>query len=168
MTEQEKMIKFHEIIKDIKFTMMTTADEKGALHSRPMACVSTKESQMAQNDLWFFTKKSSGKVEAIEHDRHVNLAYSDPQHNRYVSVAGRAELVEDQRKLEEFWNPIFKSWFPKGLEDPEIALLKISVDSAEYWDSPSSKLVQLFGFVKAVTTGKAYEPGEKEHGRLHT
>jgi general stress protein 26 len=168
MTEKEQIKKFHEIIQDIKFAMMTTAEKDGSLHSRPMACVISKDSQMNQNELWFFTRKSSGKVKAIDQDQHVNLAYSDPSHSRYVSVSGRAELVTDRKKIEEFWSPILKAWFPDGLKDPELALLKVSFESAEYWDTPSSKLVRLVGFAKAVTTGKPYKPGEKEHGRVHT
>ena len=31
-------------------------------------------------------------------------------------------------KIEELWKPIYKTFFPKGLEDPELALMKISVE----------------------------------------
>jgi hypothetical protein len=68
--------------------------------------------------------------------------------------------------MEELWNPMYKAWFPKGLEDPEIALLKIHVTEAEYWDPPNGKMVQLAGFVKAVATGKPYKAGEDEHAKI--
>ena len=118
-----------------------------------------------EGNLWFLTGRSSGKVSAIAQDQHVNVAYTS-SHNTWVSVAGRAELVEDRQKTEELWNPMFLAWFPKGLEDPELSLLKVKIESAEYWDSPSSKLVQLTGFVKAVVTGEPYRPGPQEHGRV--
>ena len=149
------------LIKDLKNVMLTTISENGALHSRPMACQQID----ADGNLWFLTGRSSGKVSAIKSDQHVNVAYTS-SHDTWVSVAGRAELVEDRQKTEQMWNPMFLAWFPKGLEDPELALLKVNVDSAEYWDSPSSKLVQLTGFVKALATGEPYKQSPGEHGRV--
>jgi general stress protein 26 len=154
--------KLNTLIRDIRFAMMTTAHADGTLHSRPMACLQIEFDGV----LWFFTAKSSGKVKAIGHEQHVNLAYSDPAHNRYVSVAGRAELVEDRHKAEELWNPLFRAWFPKGLQDPDVGLLRVTVDSAEYWDSSSSKLVQLAGFAKAMATGQPYAGEGDENARL--
>ena len=60
----------------------------------------------------------------------------------------------------EPWNPILKAWFPKGLDEPDIALLKVAVEQAEYRDTASSKMVQPAGFVKAVVTGRPPEPGD--------
>ena len=105
--------------------------------------------------MWFFTGKSSGKVAEIQHDQHVNLSYADPGDNRYVSISGRAEVVDDKAKEKELWNPFIKAWFPKGLEDPELTLLKVKVEAAEYWDAPASTMVNLV-LAKAVLAGKSY------------
>jgi general stress protein 26 len=69
-------------------------------------------------------------------------------------------LINDREKIEELWRPILKAWFPKGLGDPSLALLKISIEEAEYWDSSSSALVQIAGFVKAIATGERMEGGD--------
>ena len=162
-SERERSIKtLGGLIKDVRNVMLTTVSEGGALHARPMACLQLDD----QGDLWFLTGKSSGKVHAITQDQHVNVAYAHESDNRWVSIAGRASLVDDRKKLEELWNPIFRAWFPKGLEDPELTLMQVKVESAEYWDQPSSKLVQLTGFVKALATGEPYRAGPGEHGRL--
>ena len=71
-------------------------------------------------------------------------------------------MVKDRAKIEELWNPILKAWFPEGLDDPSLCLLKVTVEEAEYWDSPNSKLVQIAGFVKALVTGQAAKGGENE------
>jgi general stress protein 26 len=71
-------------------------------------------------------------------------------------------MVRDKQKAEELWNPAYKAWFPKGLDDPDLALLKVSATQAEYWDSSSSAVVHLVGFVKALATGERYHPGENE------
>ena len=96
------------------------------------------------------------------------MSYADTDGQRYVSVSGTAQLVRDRAKVEELWNPIFNAWFPDGLDDPDLALLKVTVEQAEYWDSPSSKVVQLYGFVKAVATGKRLsdEIGDNEKLRF--
>ena len=81
----------------------------------------------------------------------------------YVSLTGTAEIVRDRQKLEELWQPQLKAWFPKELDEPDIALLKVNVEKAEYWDSPSSIVANAISLVKAVTTGKpASNVGEHE------
>lgn len=154
---QDNIKKLHDLIKDIRFAMLTTVEEDGTLRSRPMA---TQEFEF-DGDLWFFTSADAPKVKEAQHDRHVNVSYSDPHNQKYVSVSGKAELVSDRAKIEELWNPLFKAWFPDGLDDPNLALLKVNVDKAEYWDSPSSKVVRLLGFAKALATGKPIgNPGD--------
>ena len=143
------------LLEGIDFTMFTTV-ANGKLHSRPM---STQE--MDENgDLWFFTSDETHKVEEIEKDDRVLVAYSDPDDQTYVSVFGRAKLSKDREKIEELWNPVHKAWFPEGVDDPHLALLKITVEEAEYWDAPNSKLVQIAGFVKALVTGQEAEGGD--------
>ncbi len=154
----ESIKKLRELIKDIKFAMLTTAGDDGSLRSRPMA---TQQIEF-DGDLWFFTNASAPKVDEIRHDQHVNVSFSSPEDNRYVSVSGKAQVVRDRKKAEELWNPFYKAWFPGGLDDPDLALLKVPVEKAEYWDSPSSPVVHLIGFVKAVATGTRYQPGENE------
>jgi general stress protein 26 len=156
---QESIAKLKDLIESIDFAMLTTVNG-GQLRSRPM---STQKFEY-DGDLWFFTSDQTHKIEEIEQDDRVNVAYAKPEDNVYVSVSGRAKLVKDKEKIEELWNPILKAWFPKGLDDPTLALLKISVEEAEYWDSPNSKIVQLYGFVKAMVTGEPAKGGD--HGKV--
>lgn len=154
---EESIEKLKSLIEDIDFGMLTTMDG-GKLRSRPM---STQEFEF-DGDLWFFTSDKTHKVDEIEADNRVNVAYSKPDDNVYVSVSGTATIVKDRAKIEELWNPVLKAWFPEGLDDPSLCLLKVSVEEAEYWDSPNSKLVQIAGFVKALVTGQAAKGGENE------
>ena len=155
--------KLGELIKDIEFAMFTTVAADGSLRSRPMAT----QKQDFDGALWFFTRRDSAKVEEVQNEMRANVAYADPDDQRYVSVSGTAQLINDHKKMEELWNPIYKAWFPQGLNDPQIALLRVNVESAEYWDSPNGKMVQLIGFVKAIVTGEQYHPGENEKLDLH-
>jgi general stress protein 26 len=157
-TREEAIGKLNNLIEDIDFAMLTTVDTDGVLRSRPM---STQEVEF-DGTLWFFTSDKTHKVEEIERDNRVNASYAKPEDNVYVSVSGTASITKDRAKMEELWNPILKAWFPEGLDDPTICLLKVDVEQAEYWDSPSSTLVQIAGFVKALVTGKAADGGENE------
>lgn len=150
--------KLARLIKDIRIAMLTTVDQEGQLHSRPMA---TQTAEFDGN-LWFFTGMSTPKVGEIQKDQHVNVSYAAPDDHRYVSVSGRAEIVRDRKKAEELWNPFYKAWFPKGIDDPDLVLLKVRVERAEYWDSPSSPVVYLVGFLKAIVTGERAEVRENE------
>lgn len=159
-TRQDSIKKLGEMLEGIDFCMLTTMDG-GKLRSRPM---STQKFEF-DGDLWFFTSDQTHKVAEIEKDNRVNAAYSQPDDNTYVSVSGTAQIVKDKQKIEELWNPILKAWFPKGLDDPTLCLLKVSVEEAEYWDSPNSTLVQIAGFVKALVTGQQADGGD--HGKVN-
>ena len=150
------MQKLAELIKGIKFAMLTTLEEDGSLHSRPM----TTQDVEFDGNLWFFTGAHAPKVWEANHHRQVNVAFSDAEKNTYISASGTATLVRDRQKLEAFWKPVYKTFFPKGLEDPELALLKIEVEKAEYWDSPGNFVGKLFNFARAYLSKDPNKLGE--------
>ncbi len=141
----DPVAKLNELIKGIDFAMLTTIRTNGCLHSCPMA---TQEVD-ADGTVWFFSDTNTEKVEAVRTDQHVNLAYCEAASQRYVSITGRCELVRDHVKAKEMWKPLYATWFPKGLEDPNLILLKVHVQVAEYWDAAAGRMAQLAGFAKA-------------------
>ena len=161
-TQSDDVKKLEKLIKDMKFAMLTTACSDGSLRSRPMA------TQMPEFDgtIWFFTSDDEPKVREIRANPNVNVSYADPDKNNYVSVSGRASLVKDKAKAKELWNVFYRAWFPEGLDDPKLALIRVDVDHAEYWDSPNSKVVQLAGLIKAAVTGKPAQGGENKKVQL--
>jgi general stress protein 26 len=162
MTREQMVSKVGELIKDIKMAMLTTEAEDGLLHSRPMATQQTD----FDGTLWFFTSLSSGKVNELEWNPEVNLSYAQASDSKYVSVSGNGEIVRDRAKMEELWNDIYKAWFPLGLDDPDLCLLKVEMSSAEYWEAPSGKMVQIFGYLKALATGEPSQGEGTEHGTI--
>ena len=156
---EDDLEKLRELVKDIDFCMLTTVDENGGLHSRPM---SSNGDIDRDGDIWFFTSASSHKVSEIAKLPKVNLSFADPDNQRYVSVSGKAQLIRDRKKIEELWRPEFKIWFPEGKDDPEVALLRVSLEKAEYWDSPSSTIGYALSFVSSLITGKEPDMGENK------
>lgn len=153
---RDEVEKLAGMIKGIRFAMLTTVEEDGSLHSRPM----TTQDIEFDGDLWFFTRADAPKVAEAEQHREVNVAFSDPEHNRYVSASGTAVTVRERAKIEELWKPPYKTFFPQGLEDPQLALLKVAVHKAEYWDSPSSALGRVFNFARAYISKDPSKLGE--------
>jgi len=129
--------KLAELIRGFRVAMLSTI-AGGEIHSRPMAVVETP----FDGTLWFFTRKSAGKVEHVRGDQRVNVAFADPDSDRYVSLSGHATIVRDASKNRELWSPALVAWFPGGPEDRDLVLMKIEVDAAEYWDSHVGAMVR--------------------------
>jgi general stress protein 26 len=158
---KNEVAKIAEMIKGIKFAMLTTVEPDGSLHSRPMT---TQEVEF-DGDLWFFTRADTPKVWETNRHREVNVSFADPDSHKFVSASGTAILVRDQAKNKELWKPAYKIFFPAGLEDPELALLKISVNKAEYWDSASTSIGRAYDFAKAYVTKDVSALGD--HGKVN-
>lgn len=144
----------------IRFAMFTTIDAQDRLTSCPM----TKQEMDGEGNLWFFTSSQTELWENIAAHPQVNLSFAEPEDNVYVSISGRAERVVDRARIKDMWNPAVQAWFPAGPDDPHAMLVKVVTDSAEYWDSSSSTMVQLYKMAKAVLTGTT--PEETEHGKV--
>ena len=159
MSRQSDYEKLREMIKDIDLCMLTTVDESGDLHSRPMSLNGDVDDK---GNLWFFTSSNSHKASENERTPNVNVSFIDTDQQHYISISGAAELVHDKQKIKELWKPILKAWFPDGPDQPDVALLKVKVSKAEYWDTPSSTIAQAISFVSAILTGKQVEMGENK------
>jgi general stress protein 26 len=90
----------------------------------------------------------------------VSVSFADPDNQRYVSISGTAQLVRDRKKIDELWRPEFKMWFPNGKDDPDVALLRVRTEQAEYWDSPASTIGYVLNFVSSLVSGKEPDLGE--------
>ena len=137
-------------IKDIRFAMLTTRDADGSLTARPM----TMPQKQFDGTLWFFTSQSSPPATAIAAEPDVGLQYVDSSNDVYVSLSGEATLEHDRVRMKALWSPMMKAYFPDGLEDPQLVLIRVDVYKAEYWDIKESKPVQLFKMAKAIAKGE--------------
>ena len=152
-----------DMIKDIRFAMFTTRHPNGHLHARPMT---TQNKELGADDsLWFFMSKKSDPVDDLKADPSVNVVYAEPSDDRYVSVSGRAAMLEDAAKKEQLWSKAAEAWFPGGAADPDLALIQVEIIHANYWDVKESTIVQLWAMAKAIVTG---EPPTDlgEHGEV--
>lgn len=154
--EHDELQKVAEIVGEIKFAMMSTEESDGSLRSRPMATMEMD----AEGNLWFFTALSSHKIDEAEQHRQVNLSYARPDKQDYLSVSGAVSIVHDKEKMRALWTPWIKPWFPNGLDDPDLVLLKVRITEAEYWLAPGGAAKRLYGLAKGVMTGNTNALGD--------
>ena len=114
---------------------------------------------------WFFSNEYSGKVGQISENNELNLIYAHPGKSTYLNIFGIGSIVIDREKMKQLWTPMVQSWFPDGIDDPHLCLLRVDTKQAWYWDNTSSKMVIFFNALTAVIRGKKYEEGE--HGELN-
>ena len=152
--------KVAELIKGNRTAMLTTVDPDAMLISRPMALQEVE----FDGDLWFFAERSSRKVRQIAGNPLVNATISST--STWVSLTGTATVVEDHTRKQDLWNGVVEAWFPDGKDSPEVMLLKVEGESAEYWDTPGGRVASLISFAKAKVTGGRYSGGENEKVEL--
>lgn len=157
-TQTQAVEKIAELIKSIRIAMLSTVSPEGVIHSRPMA---TQEAKFA-GELLFLTRQDTGKADEIRQHAPVTLNYVDSKAYRFITLSGQASLSKDRETIHELWNPMYKAWFPEGEDDPEITVIRVAVDHAEYWEAPSNALIRGFQILKAAATNGKTSVGEHE------
>ncbi len=153
LTGDEGTRKVARLIKDERIAMLTSVGADGTLLARPMALQEVE----FDGDLWFFAERGSRKVANVTAHPSVNVTVGSA--TTWVSLSGTAVVVDDLDRKRELWNPFVEAWFPDGPEDPDVVLVKVTADGAEYWATPG-RLATLISFAKAKVTGQRYEGGD--------
>jgi general stress protein 26 len=158
----EKLSQLYELIDEIEIALMTTRREDGSLVSRPMAT----QARSAGTDLWFVTNAETAKIDELEHDPNVNIAYYKNGTYEFVSVSGVARLSRDPARIRELYSPDWRAWFGDeggarngGPEDPRLVLVLVEAQSATYLKAKHGKAVTLFNVVKGAVTGQRPDVG---------
>lgn len=135
-------------LRDARIVMLTTALPDGTLLSHPMAIQEVTDDA----DLWFFLGLRGDQADALGSGRPVNVASAEA--GAWLSVAGHAEFVDDPAKVDELWNDEAKAYFPGGRDDPDLGLLRVVGDSAQFWGLPGGKVAGIVQILKAKVTGQ--------------
>jgi len=142
-----------ELMKKIGICMLATWDGS-ELHARPMGAYVRRE----DDAIFFLTDARQHKEDEIRQYGKVCLAFADTSGQKYVSLAGHAEVVNDRAKVRELWGTPAKAWW-NSPDDPSIRVLKVMPQEAQYWDSPGTA-VSTIKMTAAALTGKRPDMGE--------
>ena len=159
--EQGSEQRLVELLKKVRIAMFASRGPDGRFHSRPMAT-----SDVAfDGSVYFITDENSGKVDDLARDPETIVTYSDEGKQIYLSLRGRADVITDKDVIKQHWTASARGWFPGGADDPRVALIRVQVEDAEYWDAPNGKVAVLYAYAKAMVTGE--RPGNVgEHARV--
>jgi general stress protein 26 len=148
-------------IGDLPVAMVTATDGRCLPTSRPLM------TQQLDDDgvLWFFVPSDGTLARDVELNPRVSASYSDPAHGVYVAMSGYARLIYDPDRIFALWDDQLEAWFAQGPLDPRLALLRVDVDHAEYWDEHSRGVIRLLALAHAALLREQPQPAT-EHRRL--
>lgn len=142
-----------ELMKKIGFAMLVTRDGD-KLRARPMSAYLERES----NAILFLTDARRHKDEEIARDPHVNLSFANAGDQKYVSITGTASVSNDRARIRQLFSTPAKAWW-NSADDPNIRVLKITPDDAEFWDAPGS-VISYVKMAAAAVTGTRPDLGD--------
>lgn len=157
LQNQDALDKLKELVKHGDVCMFTTVDKESHVRSRPLTTADIDD----DGNIWFFTNEFSEKIHELSTDNSVNLIYANPDKNKYLNIRGSCVVVVNKQKNEELWNPFMKAWFPSGLDDPKLCLLKVMTEEAFFWNSSANRMVVAFNMLKAIVANEKYDDGEQ-------
>ncbi|MDB5097029.1 MAG: pyridoxamine 5-phosphate oxidase [Cyanobacteria bacterium RYN_339] len=156
--EKGDLEQLYQRLKQYRTAMFTTVGKGGHIHSRPME---TQERE-PDGDLWFVTSKKTLKVDELGENPNVGIIYFRDGDSSYISIAGTARIEDDPALIRSKWKEDWRVWFGEGPESPDICLIKVAVDEAEYWQPEGGTLRVMFEAARAYVTGGHPELNEPE------
>lgn len=162
MAEIDEATRLRSLLKSFRNGMLVTRNPRGELRARPMTVTKLESG----GRMYFATSIESSKVAEIVQSDQVAITFQS--WSTYVSLTGRARVIEDRDKVAQCWDEAMRVWFPKGKDDPTLCLLEVDETTAEYWTLQGGRGLQYF-----VQAARAYVKGQRPvllpemHGVVH-
>ncbi|HEY4011885.1 MAG TPA: pyridoxamine 5'-phosphate oxidase family protein [Polyangiaceae bacterium] len=154
LSDRKAVEKIRHIAKG-EIAMLCTFPPGGLMQARPMGTCHIDD----EGQIWFLSRKDSAKNRDIEANPRVELLYAVPGRSEYMAIEGIASISRDPAKIDDFWNPLAKTWFTAGKEDPSITLIRVTTTGGHYWDTKHNKMVQLGAIAIGALFGKTMDDG---------
>ena len=154
----EAIAKVRSLLPSFHAAMFVTGVASGReLHARPLALQG--DPAVFGGALWFFADDRSPKVYELAVDTDVCLFFQNDADVNYLQLDGTASLSKDRAKIRELYTPIVKTWFPEGVNDPHLVLIRFDAVTGSYWERPGGAWQLASAFATALVTGKAGKSG---------
>jgi general stress protein 26 len=155
LTAQQAVNKLRELIKKESICLFCTDLMKQPIQTRPMSTQDVDE----QGNIWFISSIKSDKNREIMQNNSVQLFYSNPGSSEFLSVFGSAMITTDRKKIEELWTSFANAWFEEGKDDVDVSLIRVTPESAYYWDTKNNKMISMLRMIGSMLTGTAPDDG---------
>lgn len=150
----------YELVKGFDVAMLVTHQSK-EMHARPMVIARLDKGM----DAYLLTDTDSVKVEEIDKNPHALLTFQSTK--QFASVKGAITIDHDRALLKTMWKETWKIWFPKGMDDPSVAVLKFTALEGEYWNNSGLQgLKYVFDATKAYISGERPKPDSDQHNKI--
>lgn len=155
LASSDAVKKLQDMAKEVRVCMFCTYDSSNRLQTAPMSANKVDD----DGNIWFISDKNSKRNTDLAGNNTTDLIFGDPAKENYISVHGTSEILFDKEIIKELWNPIIKTWFQGGVDDPNISVIKVTTDDAYYWDTKHGKMVSFIKIMAGAVTGKTMDDG---------
>src|SRR4051794_37823870 len=155
LSNQDAIKKMKDLAEEVKICMFCTYNSQNTMETAPMNVNQVDE----DGTFWFLSAKDSTRNRDIEANSATDLIFAQPSKENYLSIHGKSEVLYDKQKVEDLWNPIVKTWFTEGKDDPNISIIKFTPDEAYYWDTKHGKMISFLKVAVGAVTGKTMDDG---------
>lgn len=146
--------KIQEIVSKAKSCFFCTSpDLREPSPSRPMNVRQVDD----EGNLWFLSSKESHKNRELARDPSVTLYFQGSAHSDFLQLNGRATVSRDRAKIKELWEPVIKTWFTEGEEDPRITVIQFTPTDGYYWDTKHGNAVAGIKMMAGAMLGKTMD-----------
>lgn len=153
--------KMKELVKKAETCFFCTAvTSRDSIGTRPMSVQEVDD----QGNLWFLSADDSHKNEELARDPSVRLYFQGSAHSDFLTLSGRASVSRDKVKIKELWEPIVKTWFTEGVDDPRITVIKVTPTEGHYWDTKHGTAIAGAKMLVGAAIGKTLD--DSIEGRL--
>jgi general stress protein 26 len=151
---KEAVQKLQEMGKEAPTCFFCTKMRKGqSFSTRPMSVQQVDD----EGNFWFLSAADSYKNEELKGDKSVQLLFQESKYSDFLTIYGKAKVSKSKDKIKELWNPILKTWFTEGENDPRITVIKVTPQNGYYWDTKHGKLVAMVKTVAGAISGKTFD-----------
>lgn len=151
---QDAIAKMQDLAKQAKTCFFCTAQDKGRpISTRPMSVQKIDD----RGRLWFLSAKDSRKNLELNADSSVQLLFQGSAHSDFLTLYGNAVVSTDKAKIKELWEPLLKTWFTEGVDDPRITVIEVRPSEGYYWDTKHNRMVAFAKMAVGAMTGKTLD-----------
>ena len=151
---EEAALKIKELVKIAGSCLFCTNIQTGKpFATRPMSIQKLDDN----GDMWFLSPSDSHKNKQLKADEHVQLLFQGSSYSDFMTLYGKATISKDKEKIKELWQPILKTWFTEGVDDPRISVIKVEPTRGYYWDTKHNMLVGMVKRVAGAIMGKTLD-----------
>jgi general stress protein 26 len=147
--------KIRKIAESAKSCLFGTVHDGRSLKVRPMAVQAVDD----EGRIWFLSARDSNKNHQLQQDSQVQLLFANPGASEFLSLIGLAQVSDDRELRKKYWSAMAKTWFPGGVDDPQLTVISVYPQDGHYWDTVHGKAVTLLKIAAGAATGRKMDVG---------